>query len=158
MADDVVKKSIVEFFTTLTSVGTFKTKVYLENTTKIGPCKEGSLQWILDLFHEFPMFKDQFGIVYDTEHHYAVDGEWLTIEQIKSIKDSGIDVIVHLNTVPKEVKPYSKTDRHSETTIYECAMHPWHFYKNYMDQLESLNILWVREVKEETINREISHE
>lgn len=156
--DNLTESSILEFYNELKRRGEFKTKVFIENTTKIGPQNEGSLDWILDLFKTHPELKNYFGLVYDTEHHYAVSGQWLSIEDIKSIKNTGLDVIVHLNTVPKDVKPCSRKDRHSETTIFECSLNPSHYYENFTTELDQLGIIWVREVKSETMLREINHE
>ena len=156
--DNVAEQSVLEFYEALKEKGTFKTKVYIENTTKVGPYNEGSLDWIVDLFDRHPELKQYFGIVYDTEHHYAVSGYWLSVEDINYFKSIGLDVIVHLNTVPREVKPYSRRDRHSETTIYECYLHPSHYYEKFSSDLDNLGIVWVREVKSETMLREINHE
>lgn len=152
----VFEKSIVEFGEALINAYGKRPpiKVYLENTTKIGPNKEGSLQSILDILVSHHNLVDVYGVCYDTEHHYAVTGEWLSTDDIKDLRNI-TDVIVHLNTVPKEVKPCSGKDRHSETTIAECSYNTKEFYQAYADGLSSLGIPWVREVHESTMFREL---
>lgn len=153
---DVLEESVIEFVDDLKQHyhGNNTIKILLENTTKVGPQREGSLMWIKDLFIKYPYLNQYLGIVYDTEHHYAVTGEWLTIQQIDDLKFEVDTLIVHLNTVPKEVKPCSGKDRHSETTIEECSVNENDFYKDYTTKLDARNIPWVREVKEETMFRE----
>jgi len=155
--DNVVENSIVLFSEHLTKMyGRFlPIKVYLENTTKVGPHNEGALSWLMDLFARCPRLHHAFGIVYDTEHHFAVTGRWIDAEDVYKMYQAGTDVIVHVNTVPKEVIAGSCKDRHSETTIAECSVNSKEYYEAYTNYLDSKNIPWVREVHEETMFREL---
>lgn len=149
----IVEASICKFYSDFKEhIGSNHVKVYLENTTKVGPDKQGTLQWLTNVIHSHDM-ESVFGIVYDTEHHYAVTGEWLEEPDIKTLQ-SNYDLIVHLNTVPKNVKPFSNKDSHSFTTISECSLHDKLYYNQYSNMLDTLGIPWVREVKEETMLRE----
>ena len=149
----IIEKSICEFYKDFKEHNAnISVKVFLENTTKVGPSMQGSLKWIEDVIVEHDM-QDVYGIVYDTEHHFAVTGEWLEECKIKLLKDK-FDIIVHLNTVPSDVVPGSKKDSHSFTTIQECSQHSLEYYQQYINMLESYSIPWVREVKEETMERE----
>lgn len=130
-------------------------KVYLENTTKVGPFNTGTVEWLKNLLLKNPWTTTVYGLCYDTEHHFAVDGATLSTDQLKKIK-SEVDLIVHLNTIPSEVLPKSGKDRHSETTISECSQFNEDHYHNYTKVLDSLNIPWVREVKEDTMLRELN--
>lgn len=154
---DMVESSILKFVEDLTKhyEGKYSAKVFLENTTKVGPKREGTLQWILDLFVKHPNLSSVLGVVYDTEHHYAVTGEWLSVDDIIELNNN-IPMIVHLNTVPSEVKPCSGKDRHSETTTNECSVNTKSYYEEFACQLDSANIPWVREVKEDTMFREMN--
>lgn len=148
---EVLSYNLLEFKEDIVKAG-ISTKIYLENTTKTVD-DVGTFKWLWG-FIEHNKAKDVFGLCYDTEHQYAINGEWFNSELLKFIKDSGIDVMVHLNTVPEEVKPFTKKDKHSFTTIYECSLHDALFYKSYADALDRLDIPWVREVKQETMERE----
>ena len=121
----------------------------------MGPNGEATIQWLIELFHKYPALSSVFGIAYDTLHQYAVDGTWLTTAEVKEINDHICPVIVHLNTVPEEVTPGSRRDRHSLTTIYECSKNTADYYKAYAKSLDKAGIVWVREVKEETMLREL---
>lgn len=134
------------------AVKTINIKILLENTTKVGPTDQGSLDWILD-FIVRTRTESVYGIVYDTEHDYAVTGNLL--RNLDFITSKGISLLVHLNAIPSEVKSKSKKDRHSNTTLKECSCKTLSDYENYISYLEDNNIPWVREVKEETIKREI---
>lgn len=150
----VLKISLLNFANELRErVGSCKCKVYFENTTKVGPSGEGCVDSLLEVFSLEPSIKDVCGIVYDTEHDYAVTGQ--VFRDVTIFQDKGIDVIVHLNAIPKEVRAKSKKDRHSFTTLLECSQNSLNDYINYINYLDRYNIPWVREIKEETIEREI---
>lgn len=154
--NDIVEYSICKFATDLASQINFplNAKVLLENTTKIGPNNEGSLEWLVSLFHKYPYLSEVCGLVYDTEHHFAITGEWLSIDSVLELTKIST-VAVHLNTVPKQVKPGKGLDRHSDNTICECSQNTKDFYIEYSRALDANNIYWVREVHTETMFREL---
>lgn len=153
---DVLTISILEFFDDIKeALGRVPhTKIYLECTTKLGPNDEGSMTHLMSLFAEAPYLNEVYGICYDTEHTFAGTGEWYDVTELKKITDH-CKVIVHLNTVPAEVKSCSRRDRHAETTIKECSLHNENFYRTYAELLDSYNIPWVRELHEEATLKEI---
>ena len=151
--DNIVYYNLRDFFETLEQAIQSKgiktnKRVYLENTTKVGPKNQGNLYQLIDFCtkSKFP----HIGICIDSEHCFAVDG-------IFPFDITGIDVpiIYHLNTIPSEVEPRSKKDRQSFTTLTECSKLSLQQYINFIDYLEGLNIPYVREVKEETMFREM---
>lgn len=156
LANDIAEASICKFVTDLSAQIDFvpSFKILLENTTKVGPSNEGSLEWIVHLFKKYPYLSNICGIVYDTEHHYAITGEWLSVESLQDLSKL-TQIVVHLNTIPKEVKPGKGLDRHSETTISECSVNTQAFYEAYAKALDDNSIYWVREVHSDTMFREL---
>lgn len=157
---NIVEESIIAFANDIVNEG-ITTRIYLENTTSIGRDSEGSngvstIQYLINLFHKYPELHNVFGIAYDTCHQYAVDGVWLSVDEVVNIHKTLCPVIVHLNTIPQEVTPGSRRDRHSLTTIYECSVNTSDYYEAYADALDKAGILWVREVKQETMERELN--
>lgn len=129
-------------------------KIYLENTTKLSKDRQGSLDHLVQLIDRFG-WNDLFGVCVDTEHYFATDGECQLFEIIEDLLFKGITPIVHLNTIPEEVKPKSGKDRHSNTTIFECSYKDENWYMETMNLLHGMNILFVREVHEDTMYREL---
>lgn len=132
-------------------------KIYLENTTKIGPDNyQGTLAHLKTILDQCPKLTELCGLAIDTEHYFAVHGEYPDVQELCNLcKGSGIDVIVHLNTTPKEVLPKSCKDRHSDTTLFECSVNDSSYYTAMAQFLTDNNIPWVREVKEDTMYREM---
>lgn len=83
-------------------------------------CKGGSLSTGLSSLWEIleEVGDERFGIVIDTEHAYAnhLDINMELGNMWKWIK------LVHLNSIPKEVKKGSHLDRHSFTSFEECSI------------------------------------
>jgi len=151
--DNIVEWNLQQFCTALESALEYhgiKTpiRVYLENTTKVGPNDLGSFDNLLKFVttHNFP----HIGLCFDSEHHFAVTGEFVT-----NVSHIDVPLIYHLNTIPEEVNPFSKKDRHSFTTLTECSVNTLKKYVALTEHLEKLHIPYVREVKEETMFREI---
>lgn len=130
-------------------------KILLENTVHLGPNSEGSVGYFQSLFNDFPELTEFYGLCYDTEHEYAATGKWWSIDEVEQLKSIIGNVAVHLNVVPSEVKPKSRKDRHSLNTIEECSLNTSAYYKAYASALDALGVPWVREVKQETIEREL---
>lgn len=132
-------------------------KIYFENTTKIGPDGyQGTLAHLKTMLEQHPEMTELCGLAIDTEHYFAVHGEYPDIQELcRLCKGSDIDVIVHLNTTPKEVKPKSGKDRHSETTLFECSVKDSGYYSTMAQFLTDSRVPWVREVKEDTMYREM---
>lgn len=134
--------------------GVANTKIFLENTTKtyvppLGTPIIGSSTFLSEVLQKYPDLTSLFGLCVDTEHQFAVSGyQDVHITQ-------GIDAIVHLNTIPPEVEPFSKKDRHSFTTIYECSQKDSCWYQQQASDFMLQHIPVIREVKDETRIREI---
>lgn len=126
-----------------------RANVYFENTTKVGPNNQGSFGSLLDFYDKHK--PAHIGLCLDSEHFFAVDGSYPF-----DITGISAPLIYHLNTIPSEVLPKSKKDRHSLTTITECSVVPLQSYLTFTDYLEGLGIPYVREVKEETMFRELN--
>ena len=151
----VLSKSLDLFYEMLKPLlNTNSKKVYLENSTSV--CDEtssGTLQFLSSYIKNDK--QDVYGLCIDTEHHYAVTGDYISVDEILSI-NKDIDVIVHLNTIPEEVKPKSKRDRHSKTTIFDCSLNSHEFYQDFADSLRENGINFCREVKEDTMFEEMN--
>lgn len=137
-----------------------KRKIYLENTTCvlritttpiIGGCNS-----IINIINDNEM-SDVFGVCLDTEHHYAVYGKFPNTAAFQNrVKNRNIDYILHLNTIPQEVrdaylngKKYK--DIHSDTTIAECSELS---VEDYINIVNSMSCPIIREVKESARIRE----
>lgn len=128
-------------------------KIYLENTTKIYSqfINHGTLDNVVKLLETHPKLKTLFGICIDTEHDYAATGRYVT--NFKPYLNLGTDIIIHLNTIPKAVKPKLCLDRHSETTIFECSLNKPDTYLEIADTYKEVDI--IREVNYKTMQREL---
>lgn len=131
--------------------------LYLENTTKVSPNNEGTVDSILSFLSDSP-YSNFIGLCWDTEHDYAVTGRFLSKDDINTVLSYRIPLLVHLNTIPKEVHPFSKKDRHSTTTISECSLYNKEYYEQLSDYMCGLKIPFVREVTESTMYREMNYE
>lgn len=157
----IVENSILQLAQDMVDAGV-TTRVYLENTTSIGPRSAAgsngvaTFQFLLDLFTRHPELHNVFGIAYDTCHQYAVDGVWIPATDIVDWHKTLCPMLVHLNTIPEEVTPGSRRDRHSYNTIFECSVNTSDYYKAYAQTLDNAGIPWVREVKTETMERELT--
>ena len=151
--DNVLNINLFEFCNTLERTLVERNiqspiKVYLENTTKVGPDLQGNFDSLYKFCktHNFP----HIGLCLDSEHYYAVEG---TFPWDISIID--VPLVYHLNTIPEEVAPKSFKDRHSFTTLSECSLNTLDQYLILIDNLNKNKIPFVREVKEETMFREM---
>lgn len=132
----------------------FPFKVYLENTTKVprGEVHLGYLPGTVDFIYNYlitnPQVLNLFGMCVDTEHDYAVQAGFL--EQL----DYQVDTIFHVNPIPKEVLPGSYKDAHSFTTLFECSVNKFEFYKDLIEKLNKLKVPYIRECKHEVMLRE----
>jgi len=131
----------------------FSVPIYLENTTKVPITPElvvpGTVDFLIEYLQSNPHTTDLYGLCLDTEHDFAVTGEF----RFPSSVD--FNVLVHLNTIPAEVSAKSLKDLHSNTTLFECSVNPMEFYIDYIKKLADLDIDFVREVKYETMVREL---
>lgn len=155
--DYIVNESIDQFYLDFKSVATkeYRCKIYIENSTK--SYKDSStLKGLTAYFFQRPFTTDVFGLCVDTEHSYATGGVFPEYNVfLASLQHNKVPFIVHLNTIPDGVASNSRLDRHSFTTLQECSVNCFFFYKRYINYLESNSIPYVREVKQETMLREI---
>jgi len=145
---------------------TYKGHIFLENTVRVyDRSKRFDTFGKLDSLIELVNLSELFGICIDEEHAFAA-GDHTLIDYDKGLvrprwefipKDYVEDsrVLVHLNTIPKEVTYNSFLDRHSFTTLFESKGISSDVYQSLMTMLEAYHIPYVREVKEETIVREL---
>ena len=144
-----------EKFTEYYPMEFYPIKIYLENTTKVSTLEpQGTVEYLSKYLLEHSDQCNLFGLCVDTEHEYAVTGKYYNKFDIASLACK-YSIIVHLNCVPSEVKPLLCKDRHSNTTIFECSLNDKWFYLDMVKFLEESGIYFVREVHEETMNREI---
>lgn len=142
-----------------------KRLIYLENTTKVfqGEMQgvvPGSWDWIKSQFKVHPEYTKYFGACLDTEHYYAVEGKYPDIEkEIKECRELGCDIVVHLNTVPKEVKDSVAAgklykDVHSETLLSDCSLNSSEYYLNDCARILK-DVIAVREIKSSYMEKEL---
>ena len=126
-------------------------KTYLENTVRTD-YSANPLDTIRLAILESGL-SGSFGICLDNEHLFASNG--LGLEYVNEFVEScSFPLLLHLNVVPSEVKPYSFLDKHSETTIFESGHNPYTDFVMLGSRLNELGIPWVREVKSSTRIRE----
>ena len=130
-------------------------RLYLENTTKVGPHGEGSLGYLVDFLHRNPLLQTIFGICYDTEHHFAYEGELVSTSRLSSLAND-FSLMVHLNAIPPEVKPCSCLDRHSITTLFACSQASPDYYLNIAKWCDDNYVPVIREIHTDTIKSEFS--
>lgn len=151
--ETIVSKSIKEFVNELDKFYSFgMCHVFLENTTKTGGFDENTIDKLASLVTDIN--SDAVGVCYDTEHEFAVTGKLPTKEFIGNLCTI-TNVMVHLNTIPSEVKAKSNKDRHSFTTIFDCSQLSVDAYEELIHFMDNKWISWVREVKQETMLEEI---
>ncbi len=135
--------------------------IFLETAVSRGPESWfGTTEHILDILNKHSELKSLFGLCIDTEHVWASSGDdWVKIsnnfEILSQLKNS-VKLMFHVNTIPENVERFSGRDKHSFTTIYEDSVHTSAEITKFMDVLDSLSIPYVREVKEETMYRELN--
>jgi hypothetical protein len=96
--------------------------------------------------------QDVFGICWDTEHAFASNDIIIdSYEAVEALLKVVPKLLVHLNTIESGVKRGNFKDRHSKTTIFECAEFDKDYYLRLVEMLDKLNIPYLREVKEETM-------
>lgn len=101
--------------------------------------------------------KPLLGYCWDLEHSYAA-GDLIMDENLDNLKKLialNPKILIHLNTIEKGVKRGSGRDRHSETAIYECSVYNANYYFELVDILDQMNIPYIREVKADTMEREL---
>lgn len=152
--DTIVSTSIVEF---LNDVDKYWSPgmcpLFIENTTKVSNSYEGTIEGLRKILLSHHQYQCA-GLCYDTEHEFAVTGKLPTTEYLKELNRE-IPLLVHLNTIPSEVKSKSKKDRHSLTKISDCSQLSTHQYEELIQFMNNHWIDWVREVKQETMLEEI---
>lgn len=89
-------------------------------------------------------------LCYDTEHAYA-SGDNDSIRSMELPESLGL---VHFNPTPKNVKYGSYLDRHSETDLSQ-GVHSLPECLEFLQYLTDNRIPYIREVKPETLKREI---
>lgn len=152
--DTIVSTSIVEF---LNDVDKYWTPgmcpLFIENTTKVATAYEGTIEGLRKILLNHYQYQCA-GLCYDTEHEFAVTGKLPTVEYLKELNHE-VPLLVHLNTIPQEVKAESRKDRHSFTMLSECSQLQVDDYDKLINFMDLHWIDWVREVKKETMLREI---
>lgn len=126
-------------------------KVFVENSVHSGPVgHETSVFTLVTIIDRVDPEHRLFGICYDSEHQYGLQGT----DDYRAVVEfiQGMPHIVHLNTVPPEVKACSGKDRHSDTTLWECTIHDFDYYKNLIDSFPAT--VFIREIKDDAIERE----
>ena len=134
--------------------------VYLENTTHIltggldpkVDCVAGSLK------HNAVLTASKFdllGVCWDLEHGYAANDEDISVEALKDAHIINKNLLIHLNCIEKGVTKGSMKDRHSLTTVFECSVHEVKYYDELIQMLDYYKIPYIREVKSETMEREM---
>jgi len=136
-------------------------KIYLENTTKVPVRGSRACPGMIDFNARVALeFGSLFGICIDTEHAYASKDFNLMEDPVTEDMERLIEegrLMVHLNTIPANVTPGSYKDDHSFTSISECSKYTYKDYVDLTNRLDSLNIPWIREVKSETMERELNY-
>lgn len=123
--------------------------IYLENSTILGPNREGSLGSLHHLFLKHPEYGDIFGICVDTQHYASVNNHALRPNNIEDLQAHlDIPVMVHLNAIP-EGTLNSGIDRHN-ITLFDCSIYDFEYYKYFISCLNSLGIPWIREIHDTT--------
>lgn len=152
---DLALDSLGEFAKDLVDrVGTLSVPIYLENVVDSTP------RWSTDSFFSMSDYIRSFGIYglcIDTEHLYASHG--ITLGGVENLLRSysisgGLPLLVHLNAIPKEVRPYRRLDRHSKTPLSECSVYSLEDYKSFVYTCKSLGIPCIREVNKSVMERE----
>lgn len=134
-------------------------KIYLENTTHILKEKTelnrpGSVLFNVGLVES--AHSDLFGVCYDTEHAFASDDQILEKEIIEL--SAKFPMMIHLNTIEKGVERGNYRDLHSKTTVFECTKYKPEYYYEFVQYLSECNIPFIREVKSDTMNRELEQQ
>lgn len=156
--NDFVTESLDEFYMDFKewTTKTYRCKIYLKNSTKTYN-NTSTVTGLRSYLMTNPSYTDVYGLCIDTEHSYAAGGMFPDVHDIINlVKLESTPCIVHLNTIPEGVVPNSGKDRHSYTTVCECQLNTDNYYIDYMYTLDEHNISYVREVKQETMFREIS--
>lgn len=119
-------------------------KVLVENTTK-------NLRGISKTAYNLnPVESRTLSLCFDTEHAYAAGyGDVFVGAELPQGTS-----LVHLNTVPKSVEFGSYLDRHSETDLSQ-GKHTIEQYLSLIEKLNNAGIPYVREVKPDTLRREM---
>lgn len=152
--DTIVSTSIVEFLNDVDKYWLYgMCPLFVENTTKVSTTNEGTIEGLRKILLNHYQYQCA-GLCYDTEHEFAVTGKLPTTEYLKELNRE-IPLLVHLNTIPSEVKPKSKKDRHSLTKISDCSQFSVLQYEELIRFMNNHWIDWVREVKQETMLEEI---
>ena len=128
-----------------------KAFVLLENTTKTN--KGRSIMSTLDKFRNLNLCK-YVSRCFDIEHAYALG--WLDDNWVNTVKLMVLNKevhCVHLNTIPLNVEPGSRLDRHSSTTLDEGKLSR-SSYEELQEFLDNHDIPAIREVDNETRERE----
>lgn len=98
-----------------------------------------------------------YGLCIDIEHLYASHG--ITLGGVENLLRSysisgGLPLLVHLNAIPKGVRPYRRLDRHSKTSLSECSVYSLEDYKSFVYTCKELGIPCIREVNKSVMERE----
>lgn len=147
---EIMDYTVRDFYNHLKPLGmTFP--IFLENTTKpLGPVA-GSAEWLIKYLNDNSDLHDIFGMVLDMEHAYALTG----YNDIENFLNESFKKMVHINSIPERVKPFSRIDDHSKNTIFECSVHSPEYYLELFTKLTDMNIPYVREVVDITREREL---
>lgn len=138
-------------------------RVFLENTTHIltggldpkNDCVAGSLK------HNSLLTASKFdllGVCWDLEHGFAADDVDITVGSLQQVLSVNKNLLIHLNCIEKGVTKGSMRDRHSLTTVFECSQYEVKYYEELIEMLGYYKIPYIREVKSETMEREMSQQ
>lgn len=134
-------------------------KIFLENTTK--PCIQGqpySVQFISDIAKRNKIL---LGLAFDEEHAFAAGDTSCFIKPERQgekfifpefLRD--LPLLIHYNVPPATVQEGSRKDIHSNTTIFDPNIDS-NFHINVLNALDKTDVSFVREVKKETMLKEI---
>lgn len=137
--------------------------VYLENTTHIltggfdleNDCVAGSVK------HNTMCTvgrQNLLGVCWDLEHAFASGDILMSVDNLVALSAINSNIFIHLNCIEKGVTRGSMRDRHSLTTIFECSKYEPDYYVELVQMLNHYKIPYMREVKSETMEREIQQQ
>lgn len=153
---DLALDSLGEFAKDLVDrVGTLSIPIYLENVVDSTP------RWSTDNFFsllEYIRSYGIYGVCVDTEHLYASNGISLpgVLNLLRSLSFWGTSMLVHLNAIPKSVRPGRRLDRHSNTSLSECSVNSFEDYISFVYSCKDLGVPCIREVSQSVMEFEIS--
>lgn len=145
----ICELSIKEFYKDIKKCLKSSCPIFLENTCKVYK-ETNSYNTICNLIQHL---SDVYKMCLDTEHYFAVEGVYPDF--LSDFSNSNLPNLVHLNTIPASVRPKSRLDRHSTTTIFDCSVHSPQDYISLSSNLQSVGIDCIRELDYQFVLKEI---